>query len=250
MSDTLNTLVIYRLSDNRIIHSREQRYGLPLIADLSTAIFDSSSAIFDSSTMDYIVGVNSYDPEDFDDDGVLTDDAVTKYGVDVGEVAKYIQDLEIIVPEADRCDDLVFDEETGEIVETLQAVTVKPRYIKIAVSAVSGTSKKGTDPVTGMDIYTEPATPNTSYIDFEIALYDADDDPITDASNEIWLYPSGGGRLVGPRNRDLASGTVTIRYWIPAATVTLTLAVKCIDTTGETPIVDGSLSILIEGYET
>ena len=247
----MNVLVVYRLSDNRIIHTREQQYGLPRIDDLEASLYDSSA--FDSSSMDYLVGVTNYDDEDYDDDGILTSTAVSKYGITEGEEDKYIQDMQIIIPESSRVDHLIFDSSTGDVEESLLSASYLERELKLAVSDVDGTEKLGyTEGITGCDIYDLPDTPGSSWIEWEITKYDSDGNPMTGAgeTNEIWIEISGG-KLIGPRKRNLSNGSVTVRVWIPDESIKLTIIASCVDSDGEgKKVISGSHTIYLNGYET
>lgn len=214
-----NTLVVYRISDNRIIHSREQQYGLPLIEDISSPVFDSSSAIFDSSTMDYVVGVNNYDLEDFDDDGVLTDEALVKYGVDSGEVAKYVKDLEIEVPDAARCDDLVFNSETGGITETLLPLDDRKKHLVITVDALNGVVDRGQCGYTGLQKYSPPAFPDTSYMDFLVKKYDDEGNAMEDPEDNETIFVQTNRGLIMTDIIHLAEGEATFRLFTPNESV-------------------------------
>lgn len=244
-----NTLVVYRISDNRIVHSREQRYGLPLIDDLSSPIFDSSSAaIFDSSTMEYLVGVNSYDPEDFDDDGVLTDEAVTKYGVDSGEVAKYVKDLEIEVPDAARCDDLVFDEETGGITETLLPVGDRKKHLVITVDALSGVVDRGTCDYTGLHLYSPPAFPDTSYMDFLVKKYDDEGNAMEDPEDDETIFVQTNRGLIMTDIIHLVEGEATFRLFTPNESVGVSVSAHADKLTVIDPEIEpGTLTFKIDG---
>lgn len=262
MSETLNTfntLVVYRISDNRIVHSRAIAFGLPNIEDISTPLFDSSSAIFDPLTMDYQVGVMNYDPEDFDDDGILTDDACEKYGVTQEEVDHYVKDQLISVPQLVRSvQDLVFDSSTGGITELLQAVETQPRYLKLEITGATNTRLIGTNPVTGLPMYTYHGTEHYAKLTLTLSKLDADGDPMTGPSDDnVVTILADGGLLCaqgfpdsGAPEVTLYNGQAEIEVRFPLESKIITIIAKANEPDdGGYPIIETSLSFIIGGLQ-
>ncbi|GEM_PF-6797024 len=233
-----NTLVIYRLSDNRVLHFAEQSHGLPKISDWDTTNFDSTTPLFDSSSMDYQVGVEVYGENDFDPEtGLLTDTACAAYGINTGAKAKYIKDLAIDIPEVTNLvDDLVVTLDGGEIQsvsESLLSAAYRQTYLKpyLEFPESCGVQDLGTDPYTGLQLVGLPTTEGTSYIQVRAKVFDADGVQLTtEVEDTNVLFSVSRGKINGDRAGILNStGEDTFRIAPPKESIIVEVSLRSLD---------------------
>lgn len=248
-----NTLIVYDTADeNRVVHVESMYKGLPTIEPLEATTW--GDPIYDSTNHEYVVGVMNYDDIDFDTTtGLLTEAACTKYGVTSGEKDHYLKDVDILVPVANvRMNDMVLDTTSYELSQDVLLAADRERYLKLSVEGLQDITLDTTD-LTGLPIYSLPAAEETGRIEFLIRKMDSDDSPMTDPTdnNYVWIYVTGGILYGAPNHRvQLTNGEKTFYLFAPMESREIVVTVKAEDGDSGKMVITGTYRFLVNASAT
>jgi hypothetical protein len=214
-----NTLLIFDKTTNRIVYWAEWESGVPVLPD--------DFPDYEESTQDYVVCMNEYDEDDWDEStGQLTSAALTKYGIAAGEVAKYLKDVEI---EAVN-DQYVWDATNKVVQQQPQSIDEQRKYLVVELvdpdtinkpNISQGTGPGGINEVPSMyydflkfDFRTTDDLESSFYFNIRVRQYKADGTLDSSSTDTITIIAGKGLVTEGTTSKALSGGEATFK-WIP-----------------------------------